>query len=241
MATKPILILVTGDPVASAAAVQGNFSSMIRVAAGSCWPGSWHSIDLRRTDEVPSPSHYSALVVTGSAARLPDMTPWMRRGLDCIKHFVSEDVPTLGICFGHQMLGAALGGRVGANPAGREIGSVDVTATGDESLVGGGLVNATHLDSILELPRGAVATAKSDLEPNMEVRFTEGVWGVQFHPEMDGEVIRCYIRERENALRAEGLSPPALLASAADAPAGRQVISAFVRRFVAREGSAEVL
>ena len=75
---------------------------------------------------------------------------------------VEAGTPVLGICYGHQLLAHGLGGRVGANPRGREIGSVDErlhAAAREDALFGAFperlVVQATHVESALELPGGA--------------------------------------------------------------------------------------
>ncbi|HSU40277.1 MAG TPA: GMP synthase, partial [Polyangiaceae bacterium] len=74
---------------------------------------------------------------------------------------------------------------------------------------------------------GALVLGKSRLEPNAVVRFAPRAWGVQFHPEFDGDVMRGYIAARRPALAAEGIDPEALPAE--DAPEAAEVLRAFAR------------
>jgi GMP synthase (glutamine-hydrolysing) len=204
---------------------------MIQRAAGPIERISWDVIDVRESQRLPDPRDQDAVVVSGSPALLEDDEPWMRRGMDYLRQLVAAQVPTLGICFGHQMLGEALGGRVGRNPRGREIGSVELEIVEPSALIEQEpplYVNATHVDSVLELPAGAQVLARTRLEPHAAVQFTSTTWGVQFHPEMDAETIRCYIREREEALVAEGLDPVALDQGSQDATAGERVLGSFL-------------
>jgi GMP synthase (glutamine-hydrolysing) len=62
------------------------------------------------------------------------------------------------------------------------------------------------------------------------LRFAPQVYGVQFHPEFDAEIMRCYLRERRVVIQSEGLDPDALLAGTRETPEGAGVI----RRFLAR-------
>ncbi len=175
-------------------------------------PGEARVLDLRDGPVLPSPSELSAIVISGSAAYLADAEPWMLRGLEFLRAAVAAEVPTLGVCFGHQMLGAALGGVVGRNPAGREIGSAQLEVLQASELLPAGrrVVNASHLDSILALPPGAVCLGRTELEPHALVRFGARAWGVQFHPEFDAEITRAYIEARAQTLAGEGLDPIAL-------------------------------
>ncbi len=235
---QPIAILIAGDPVPSAQQLRGDFGQMIRSAVGGAWTGSWLQHDLRGDAPLPAAESLAAVLVSGSASSLTEKSSWMDRGLSYLYDVVRAQVPVLGICFGHQMLGEALGGRVAANPSGREVGTVELSDVKADQLLGiGGQqkvreVNSTHLDSVVELPANARVSARTRLEPHAVVRFEERAWGVQFHPEFDGEVMRCYIRERRDAIAAEGHDVEALLAGCRDTPDGHTLLARFIQSVV---------
>ncbi len=232
---KPLMVLVTGEPVPEAERQRGPFAAMIREAMDGAWAGDWMCCDLRSDEPLPDCGDVSGLIVTGSPERLGDRTAWMLRGLDYLRHAHRAQLPTLGICFGHQMLGEALGGRVDPNPRGREIGTVPITTHSDNPLLEPDVpftVNVSHLDSIVALPRGAEVLASTEREPNALVRFSSTTWGVQFHPEMDAAIVREYILARADAIDAEGQPVEGLLADLGDALAARRVLGNFVRRVV---------
>jgi GMP synthase (glutamine-hydrolysing) len=58
------------------------------------------------------------------------------------------------------------------------------------------------------------------------------VWGVQFHPEFDGDIVRSYVRARADRMTEEGLDPDATYAGVRDATHGREVLRNFVRECV---------
>lgn len=210
---------------------------MIRDAT-EAWDGAWTTSDLRTAERLPRPAGLAGVIVSGSPHHLAERTTWMLRGLAYLRELVAAGTPTLGICFGHQMLGEALGGRVGQNPRGRELGTVHITHHVENPLLEPDTpftANASHLDSILELPAGAEVFAATEKEPHALVRFSAKTWGAQFHPEMDAEVVADYIYARQRLVEAEGTSTETLLASLHDSHAGRRVLNHFVRRVVRAE------
>lgn len=229
--TRPLAVWVTGEPVPEARRRRGSFFDMIRATVAEAWDGPWLEVDCVSRDALPEPDQVAGVIVTGSSARVADQSPWMLRVQAQLRTCVSRNVPVFGICFGHQLLGMALGGLSGPNPRGREIGTVTLTTAGDDPLFDGVppafSVSMTHLDSVLDLPPGAVSRGFTELERHAVIRFADNAWGVQFHPEMDGDVIGDYVAARREVLLHEGLDPDHLLAARADTPHS----AALLRRF----------
>jgi GMP synthase (glutamine-hydrolysing) len=140
----------------------------------------------------------------------------------------------LGICYGHQLLAQALGGTVGRNPNGREIGTVEVRSLASaarDPLLGSwgaaGPAHVTHVESVLALPDGAVRLAESDLDPVQAFAVGERAWGVQFHPEFDAPIVRAYLEARRDKVRGEGRDPEALLGQIRETPGGPRLLRRF--------------
>src|ERR1041384_1859206 len=160
----------------------------------------------------------------------------MLRAETYIRDVIRAETPLLGICFGHQLMAQALGGEVQRNPRGREIGTVDVTRYIDDPLFDGIphplRVNATHVDTVVSLPPGAVVIASTSLEAHAALAFGPVARGVQFHPEIDVGVMRGYIEVRRPCLVDEGLDADAILREAAETPHARELLRNFIRFFV---------
>lgn len=231
MKAPSIAVLVTGDPVAATRDRLGGFLELIRAVAPRFEHASWGAYDARALDVLPDLTDALAVIITGSPLSVTEPQPWMGRVAEGLAELVRRQTPTLGICFGHQLLGHALGGRVTLNPRGREMGTVSYTAHVPDPVLGppgSWLVNSTHLDSVVALPPGAMVLGSTALEPHAAVRFGPAAWGVQFHPELDGAVMREYIAARRPALLQERVDVARLEREAQDAPAAAALVERFL-------------
>jgi len=236
-----LIVLRAGDAAAPVAARRGEFFSWIRREVGETWAGEWEEHDVRTEEPLPDPRAADGFIITGSSASVTERAAWMLRSEALIRRIADAGTPLFGICFGHQLVGQALGGRVAKNPRGREIGTVEVRvvphAPRDPIFEGLGerfRANHTHMDSVVELPPGARLIAETDLESNAAFAIGDRVKCVQFHPEIDGDAMRGYIEARAQLIEGEGGDPSTLLARATDAPEGASTLRSFVRVVVGR-------
>ena len=227
---RPLGILVTGEPVPNVREKRGSFARMIEETLDGAWDGPIALLDAEK-GERPRAEELAALVVTGSPASVTTRAPWILDTEAALAAFVRSGTPTLGICFGHQLLAQALGGNVVKNPLGREIGTVDLEVVeGDALFVDAPRrlrVNMSHLDSAERLPEDARVVGRTRLDPHGAVRFGGRAWGVQFHPEFDAEIVRGYIDARRDAIAGEGIDVSALRSD--DAPDSAELLRRFAR------------
>ena len=135
---------------------------------------------------------YAGLVVLGGGMSCEDDVayPWLTPVKQLLARAVAEEVPTLAICLGLQLLAVACGGRVAPSGTGPQLGvrPVDRTAASvaDPLLTGLDLTGAVHwnFDLVAELPPGAVVLTTST-GTVQSLRLGQRAWGVQFHPEVD--------------------------------------------------------
>lgn len=232
-------MLRAGNAAPEVAARRGEFFSWIVREVGGTWSGDWLEHDVRTDAPLPDAKNAAGFIITGSSSSVTERAPWMLRAEGFVRDIVEAGTPLFGICFGHQMVGQALGGLVAKNPRGREIGTVEVRllpeASHDamfERFADRFRANHTHVDSVVELPKGARVLAETDLEPHAAFAIGDNVKCVQFHPEIDGDAMRGYISARAHLIEKEGRDPAPILAGAVDTPDGAETLRNFVRRVV---------
>jgi GMP synthase (glutamine-hydrolysing) len=144
------------------------------------------------------------LVVLGGTmgALDDDAAPWLPAVRSLLVDAVRRSTPTLGVCLGAQLLGAACGGRVERGPAGPETGVVRLARTGStdpfaDALPADGLVAQCHDDAVTVLPPDAELLAAGDLYPHQMFRVGAAAWAVQYHPEATPEVYADWLAARE--------------------------------------------
>jgi GMP synthase (glutamine-hydrolysing) len=231
---KPMLLIKTGETIAEIIPVFGDFEHWF--AEGLACEQIMQ-VDVHRGQELPDPGEVSSAVITGSAAMVSQREDWSERTAHWLRGALEVYLPVLGVCYGHQLLAHALGGRVGPNHRGREMGTVQVemeaTSRSDELFAeypASFRAQASHQESVLELPGSAVRLGRSELDENLVARFTETAWGVQFHPEFPAQVMREYIRLRAATLREEGFDPENMLAGVRESPRAASILPAFTHR-----------
>lgn len=232
---RPLLIVKSGTTLPELAARRGDYENWIAAGMG-LEPARVRVAAVYADAALPAADSLAGVVVTGSSAMVSERAPWSERAAAWLGSAALAGTPVLGICYGHQLLAHALGGRVARNPRGREIGTIDVrlqaAARGDAlfaELAEPVRMQATHVESVLELPAGARWLASSAGDPHQAFAVGERAWGVQFHPEFDADIVRAYLTARRDAVRAEGLDPDALLRGASDSRDGVRLLRRFAR------------
>lgn len=196
-------------------------------------PEETEVIDIQSGAPLPDLGGHAAVIVSGSGAMVSDLEPWMERSADWLRKAVAADVPVLGVCFGHQLLAHALGGRVGRNPQGMEGGTVEVTlAATDDPLFGafapGALFQAHHYETVLEAPKGAQVLGNSALDRHQVLRHAPRAWGVQFHPELSLPMMEMLMAALEASHSEQGYDPAEIAASLRPTPQGPALLQRFV-------------
>lgn len=230
-ALKQIALIKTGSTIEQIKPRHGDFEDWFAQGLGVA---DLLQIDVFKQQPLPATETLAGIVITGSPAMVSDRLDWSERTAQWLQQAVKTDIPVLGVCYGHQLLAHALGGRAGPNPAGRQIGTVDaqlIDIAKDDPLLGHlpkvFSAQSSHSEVVLELPPGAVSLATSPVDENFAIRFADKVWGIQFHAEFSAPITSDYIRYRADDLRAEGLSPEQLLGRTRDTKEANSVLHKF--------------
>lgn len=154
----------------------------------------WRPVELDEGEAIPVLDGFDLLVVMGGPMDVwqEKAHPWLVREKAAIRRWVRDfQRPYLGICLGHQLLAAALGGRVGpmARP---EVGlaRVELTPDGQDDPLFQGLEPAFetfqwHGAEVSRLPEGAKILAGNSACPAQAIRWGRRAYGLQFHPEIE--------------------------------------------------------
>jgi GMP synthase-like glutamine amidotransferase len=160
---------------------------------------AWDAVELDAGEPIPALDGYDALWVMGGPMDVWQEAehPWLVAEKRAIREAVADrGMPFLGLCLGHQLLGEALGGRVGSMER-AEVGihDVDLTEAGaaDPLLVGLPMrfkALQWHGAEVAEAPPGAVVLARSPACDIQAIRVGRRAYGLQYHIELTAETVR---------------------------------------------------
>jgi GMP synthase-like glutamine amidotransferase len=143
-------------------------------------------------------------LITGSRHGVYEDHPWIPPLEAFIRAAFAKRVPLVGICFGHQIVAQAMGGKVARYDGGWAVGATDYNF-GGETLT----LNAWHRDQVIEAPKGAQVIATNDHCANAALLYDDRALTVQAHPEFRPEFVDGLMQTR-----GKGLVPDALMAAA---------------------------
>jgi GMP synthase (glutamine-hydrolysing) len=235
LSKKPILIVNTGGTYPDVAARYGDFEDWF-IARMDRSAATIETVSPFLGDPLPPVTSFGGIIITGSHDMVTDKKPWSEKTADWVKAAVEAQTPLLGVCYGHQLLAHAMGGVVGDNPRGKEVGTVSIrlNPNGRQDRLFKGIperfdAQACHSQSVLQLPAGATLLASSALDRHHAFVIGRRAWGVQFHPEFNGQMLRRYILRLAEDLKAQGRDVDRLLGDIRETPQSETLLRRFQR------------
>jgi GMP synthase-like glutamine amidotransferase len=223
-----LAILETGKPPPDLIPVFGRYPAMFETLLGEGF--DYASIDVQHEPLPPDVGRYDAYLITGSSAGVYEDHAWLAPLRTFIKAAQGRS-KLVGICFGHQIMAEALGGRVEKSDKGWGVGLHTYPVVRRESWMDDApsvSVPASHQDQVVLQPPGTHVLASSVFTP-----YAGLVWGdapaisFQFHPEIEPDYAAALYESRRDRL------PDADAAIASlEAPNDNARVGGWIRRFL---------
>lgn len=144
-----------------------------------------------------SPHDFDGYVITGSPASVNQKLDWIKRLSDFIMALHQSRTPTVGLCFGHQAIAAALGGTVGDNPQGWGLGVEHTQFTRFESWMvpqhESVALFAAHNEQVLVPPERARILGSNPTCPVASFAIDDHFFTTEYHPELTEDFMRALI------------------------------------------------
>ena len=233
-------ILETGEVHPDLKARHGDYPAMFAALLGAADPALEFATVRVVAGEMPAdPGQADAWLVTGSRHGVYDALPWIEPLKAFLRACVARGAPIVGVCFGHQVLAEALGGRAVKSERGWVLGVQDYEVVARAGwmadLPDRFAVRALHQDQVVRLPEAATVLARSaqcdyaalaygDLERPFAI-------SLQPHPEFGAAFMDALIVLRAGAFPTD--ASRALLAREVEAEHWARAIVAFLRQAVA--------
>lgn len=226
---RRVAILETGTPPADLGARHGDYPAMFRTLLGE-----GHEIEVFRSQagEWPDPAAFDAAIITGSSAGVYEGQPWIADLLDWIRGAKGR-TGLIGVCFGHQAMAEALGGRVEKSERGwgvglhrYEVASTEPWMSPPAATIA---IPASHQDQVVDKPADARVILRSDFTPFAGLAWDDDAISLQGHPEFTPAYAADLTGGRRERIGA-ALTDAAL--DSLQAPDDRERVGQWLRRFI---------
>jgi GMP synthase-like glutamine amidotransferase len=188
--------------------IAGDYSEMFRSMLAGPAPDAEVVLYDARSGQLPdSTRECDGWLCTGSRASAYDDDEWIAGVSAFMREAHDDGAPFVGICFGHQLLAHALGGRTERAPSGWGVGahSIDVKARErwmDPALDRPNLL-FVHQDQVTRVPDDGVVLGSTDHCPVAMMRIGETMLGMQAHPEFGPAYVEALVSARTDLMGAD--------------------------------------
>jgi GMP synthase-like glutamine amidotransferase len=172
----------------------GSYPEMIRTGMGPIY--CYRTFEVWQGDIPGTNPGADAYIITGSTASAYEADAWIGRLMDWLRK-LDPSVPLIGICFGHQIMAQAYGGRVKKASQGPAVGLQAYRVSAHTPWMDGVerfAIPVLHYDQIAERPAGARTIATNDLCPHAALAYDDRcAISFQGHPEFSLELTEVAI------------------------------------------------
>ncbi len=221
-------ILETGEPPEKLRPRFGRYDSMFRTLLGEGY--DYSTYEVQQGMLPANPDEQDAYIVTGSPAGVYDDLPW----IEPLKQFLvgARGKATLvGICFGHQVMAEAFGGRVEKSDKGWGVGLHRYEIRDKAEWIDpvpGIAIPVSHQDQVVERPPATRLIAGNEFNPYGVLEYEDQpAISMQCHPEFDPEFARALIE-----VRRERLPDPESAIASLGQPNDRERVAGWIKRFL---------
>jgi GMP synthase-like glutamine amidotransferase len=225
-------ILETGRPPKALRPQFGDYPGMFRALLGES-AYDYRTFDVREGGPPDAVEACDAYLVTGSPAGVYDDRPWIVPLMDFLRAARGR-APLVGICFGHQAMAQAFGGRVEKAARGRVEGLQTYVVARREPWmedVANFRAAASHQDQVVDLPPDARIVAGNEFSPFGMLAYGGDAMSLQLHPEFATDYARALVAPEGSPY--EVAAGEAALRSY-DQPDDRFRVAGWIRDFLAR-------
>ncbi len=222
--------------------IAGDHDDMFRTLFATHAPGvKLRVFNLCESDFPASPSLCDAWITSGSAASVYEDEPWLHRFVALVRDIHAAGTPYIGICFGHQMLAHALGGKVALSTRGWGVGTKEVMISTDDRPpwidppLDSYRLLLSHQDQVEELPPGGRTLGGNAHCPNSMIAVGDTMIGFQGHPEYPAGYAKALMLSRRDRISPEIID--AALPTF-DTPPDTAAVMSWIMRFVRDPGRA---
>ena len=183
----------------------GEYPDMFEAVFRKCDPSiSFQTFDTQLNEYPADLDAFDAYLITGSKSSVYDKEPWIEILMEFVRELNEQQKKLIGICFGHQLVAQALGGRVEKSPKGWGVGVhthiFNEIPEWHDGKTREFNILVSHQDQVIQNADGAKVLAGSDFCENAVCQLDNHVLTFQGHPEFVQDYSRKIIGFRKEMI-----------------------------------------
>ncbi|MFL0797677.1 MAG: GMP synthase [Cellvibrionaceae bacterium] len=203
-------ILETGRPPELLMAKHGSYADMFKAGLERIRAGFQFTVYPVLENQFPKSIHeQDGWLITGSKCSAYEKQSWILTLEEFIRELDEHRIPTTGICFGHQIIAQALGGKVEKYSGGWGVGlhTYSLQKKADKKVI---TLNAMHQDQVTIKPSAASCIASSEFCNHAGLQYGDHILTFQPHPEFSMEFEKALLELRRGDIIPESTCDAAL-------------------------------